>query len=219
MRRIALALAAASLAEPSVGQTRPDGAAALWQRFETPPADARPMVRWWWFGPSVDPVELTREIAAMKAGGFGGFEVQPTYPLALDGQQGEVRNIPYLSDPFIASLRHAGERARAEGMRIDVTIGSGWPFGGPHVPIGEASSALRRVVVAVPARADRIVLPAWGQGETPVGLVLDGRRLSLTAPTIARWPPAVPGSRSSAPPSGRRDSSSTMRARPRSAVI
>lgn len=185
MRRLALALAAASLAAPSVGQTRPDGDAALWQRFETPPADARPMVRWWWFGPSVDAAELSREIAAMRAGGFGGFEVQPTYPLALDGQQGGVRDTRYLSDPFIASLRHAGERARAEGMRIDVTIGSGWPFGGPHVPIGEASSALRRVSVAVPAGADRIVLPAWGPGETPVALVLDGRRLSLTAPAIA----------------------------------
>ncbi len=185
MKRIALTLAAASLATPSFGQTRPDGAAALWQRFETPPANARPMVRWWWFGPSVNPAELTREIAAMKVGGFGGFEVQPTYPLALDGQQGGVRNTSYLSDPFIASLRHAGQRARAEGMRIDVTIGSGWPFGGPHVPVSEASSALRRVVVAVPAGADQIALPAWGPGETPVGLVLDGRRLSLTAPTIA----------------------------------
>ncbi|WP_157995473.1 hypothetical protein [Peristeroidobacter soli] len=35
------------------------------------------MMRWWWFGPAVTPVELDREIAAMKAGGFGGFEVQP----------------------------------------------------------------------------------------------------------------------------------------------
>jgi hypothetical protein len=56
-----------------------DGAdsASLRQRFQQPAGDARPMMRWWWFGPAVTPVELDREIAAMKAGGFGGFEVQP----------------------------------------------------------------------------------------------------------------------------------------------
>ncbi|USU08061.1 hypothetical protein NF700_13380 [Sphingomonadaceae bacterium OTU29MARTA1] len=188
MRRIALVLSTVLLAAPTMGQVRSDGGTALWQRFETPPADARPMVRWWWFGPSVDDAELSREIAAMKAGGFGGFEVQPTYPLALDGQFAGVRNAPYLSDGFIASLRHAGARARAEGMRIDVTIGSGWPFGGPHVPVDEASSALRRMVVPVPAGANRIALPAWGAGETPVGLFLGDRRLDVAAPTIV---PAV----------------------------
>jgi len=183
--RIALLLSVALLAAPAMGQTRPDGDRSLWQRFDTPPVEARPMVRWWWFGPSVDDAELSREIAAMKAGGFGGFEVQPTYPLALDGEWTSVRNTPYLSDRFIASLRHAGVRARAEGMRIDVTIGSGWPFGGPHVPVSEASSAIRRVVVPVPAGAERIALPAWGPGETPVGLFLGDRRLSLAAPRIA----------------------------------
>lgn len=184
MKRFALVLSVALLAAPTLAQERPTGAAALWQRFETPPADARPMVRWWWFGPSVDDAELSREIAAMKAGGFGGFEVQPTYPLALDGEVAAVRNTPYLSDTFLASLRHAGARARAEGMRIDVTIGSGWPFGGPHVPVSEASSALRRIVIPIPAGAERIALPAWGAGETPVGLFVDDRRVAVTAPTI-----------------------------------
>src|SRR5687767_2117956 len=48
--------------------------------FATPPDDARPMMRWWWFGPAVSEPELKREIAAMKAGGYGGFEIQPVYP-------------------------------------------------------------------------------------------------------------------------------------------
>ena len=45
------------------------------------------MVRWWWFGPSVTKPELEREMRAMKEGGIGGFEVQPTYPLAADDRQ------------------------------------------------------------------------------------------------------------------------------------
>ena len=28
--------------------------------FRTPPADARPMVRWWWFGPAVTKPEIER---------------------------------------------------------------------------------------------------------------------------------------------------------------
>ena len=38
------------------------------KKFAAPPDDARPMMRWWWFGPSVTKPELEREILAMKAG-------------------------------------------------------------------------------------------------------------------------------------------------------
>ncbi|MFL6551573.1 MAG: glycosyl hydrolase, partial [Povalibacter sp.] len=98
------------------------------------------MMRWWWFGPAVTDAELDREITAMKAGGFGGFEVQPVYALTTDDPSSGIVNLPYLSEPFIAALRHANETAARLGMRMDVTIGSGWPFGGPHVPMTEAAS-------------------------------------------------------------------------------
>ena len=44
------------------------------------------MMRWWWFGPAVTDEELARELEVMKAGGIGGVEVQPVYPVALDGE-------------------------------------------------------------------------------------------------------------------------------------
>ena len=99
---------------------------ALWDGFVAPPAEARPMMRWWWFGPAVTDAEIDREIRAMKAGGFGGFEVQPVYPLSPDDAPAGLKNLPYLSDAFIAALRHAAQTAKKEGMRIDVTGGSGW---------------------------------------------------------------------------------------------
>ncbi len=67
--------------------------ALLWQRFQQPRADARPMMRWWWFEPAVAHEELDREIAAMKAGGFGGFEVQPVY--ALSSADPSIRHRQY----------------------------------------------------------------------------------------------------------------------------
>ena len=81
------------------GAVRPSttGIQQLMDSFIHPPDDARPQVRWWWFGPAVTKPELAREIDTMKAGGFGGFEVQPTYPLAVDGQPAGLVNLKFLS--------------------------------------------------------------------------------------------------------------------------
>jgi len=95
------------------------------QGFAAPPSDARPLVRWWWFGPAVEQSELAREIATMRAGGFGGFEIQPVYPLALDDPTTGVRNLKFLSDEFLADVRFAADTARAQNMRLDITLGSG----------------------------------------------------------------------------------------------
>ncbi len=147
-------------------------------------------MRWWWFGPAVVHEELDREIAAMKAGGFGGFEVQPVYALSTDDPSNGIVNTPYLSDPFLAALRHTSETARAAGMRMDVTLGSGWPFGGPHVPITEAAAEIRRMELPVPAGAATIGLPFMEAGERAVALFLDATRLPLTKESTVEVRPA-----------------------------
>jgi hypothetical protein len=179
MNRITILLAA--LVCSVCGAQDRGESAQLWQRFQQPADDARPMMRWWWFGPAVTHKELDREIAAMKAGGFGGFEVQPVYALSTDDPASGIVNSPYLSETFLAALRHTSETARASGMRMDVTIGSGWPFGGPHVPMTQAAAEIRRVELSVPAGATTIGLPSMEAGERVVALFLDGARLSLTA--------------------------------------
>jgi len=186
------ALLAAGLAVWPVAAQQPAEADALWHMFETPPDDARPMVRWWWFGPAVTAAEIDREIAAMKAGGFGGFEVQPTYPLAPDGAPSDLKNLPYLSPPFLTALRHAGDTARASGMRFDVTLGSGWPFGGPHVSVTQAAADVWMVQVAIPARATRVPLAPLGPGERRLAAFVDGARVALGDDGIALRPTASP---------------------------
>lgn len=168
---------------------------SLWDRFQHPADDARPMVRWWWFGPSITTAELDREIAAMKAGGFGGFEVQPTYPLALDDAATGIRTLPYLSDPFLAALRHVGGVAQASGMRMDVTLGSGWPFGGAYVPVTQAAASLRMTTVAVPAGATQVPLPSLQQGERALTAFVDGHRLPIDVAGVIPVRPA-PAARS-----------------------
>jgi len=115
----------------------------LQRSFLNPPDDARIMMRWWWFGPAVTKSELEREMQLMKAGGIGGFEVQPVYPLVLDDPEKAIKTLPFLSDGFIDALRFTSEKARELGLRFDLTLGSGWPFGGPMVTVDNAAGKLR----------------------------------------------------------------------------
>jgi hypothetical protein len=134
-------------------------------RLASPPDDAKPMMRWWWFGPSVVKPELEREILAMKAGGFGGFEIQPVYPMELDDPARGVKNVPYLSPEFLDAVSFANRTARANGLRVDMTLASGWPYGGPHVGVTEAASRLRMASADLPAGSTSYALPAVMSGE------------------------------------------------------
>lgn len=124
------------------------------EHLTTPAAAARPMVRWWWFGPAVTEGEIRREIEAMKAGGFGGFELQNTYPLQTEG------NLKFLSPEHLKMIGVAAAEAKQQGLRMDLTLGSGWPYGGPGVPIEAAAGRLR---------VEKGANPKLDAGETLIG--------------------------------------------------
>ena len=94
--------------------------------FAEPSPEAAPRMRWWWFGPSVTREELERELTAMADAGLGGVEVAYVYPLG-------PATTEFASDAFLTHLRFAAERAHELGLRFDLTLGSGWSFGGPHI--------------------------------------------------------------------------------------
>ncbi|HWB84290.1 MAG TPA: glycosyl hydrolase [Bryobacteraceae bacterium] len=178
LKRLLFAIPAAALLAASSNAA---GIADLHQAFEHPPDNARPMVRWWWFGPGVTTTELGRELRAMKAGGFGGAEVQPVYPMALDDPQIGFHNFPYLSDGFINALRFTNQTAHDLGLRIDLTLGSGWPYGGPEIDITKASARLRCDRVTVPQDATSIAMPYLENGEKLIAVFLakgEGRQFS-----------------------------------------
>jgi glycosyl hydrolase family 106( putative alpha-L-rhamnosidase) len=137
----------------------------LQRSFLNPPDDARIMMRWWWFGPAVTKPELEREMHVMKDAGIGGFEVQPVYPLSLDDETLGIKTLPFLSDEFLDALRFTSEKARELGLRFDLTLGSGWPFGGPTVPIEEAAARLRYEHVKIDSGTRSVKMPSIGAGE------------------------------------------------------
>jgi len=94
---------------------------------------SRPFVRWWWFGGCLDRDEIEFELAEMKRRGIGGVEIQPVYPMAIS-RPPLPPNLKWLSPEFLEMLSFAIETGRRLGLTVDITLGSGWPFGGPHIP-------------------------------------------------------------------------------------
>jgi hypothetical protein len=165
----------------------------LRRSFEDPPDDARIMMRWWWFGPGVTKAEIERELRAMKAGGMGGAEVQPVYPMALDDPATGFHNIRYLSDEFLDVLRFTSEKARELGLRLDLTLGSGWPFGGPHIPVTQAAGMLRCDRVPVPPGASSVRMLYLENGEKLLAVFVARGDAKQFAPTGIRQIPISKG--------------------------
>ncbi len=153
-----------------VGGTAPaqtkiaESTSALHAGFLAPPNDARPMVRWWWFGPAVTKPELLRELQQMKADGVGGAEMAFVYPEALDDPARGIKNLPFLSPEMLEAVNYAQSEGRKLGLRIDVTLCSGWPYGGPATTLALASGRLR--TVAVPVSGTNVPLPSLKDGES-----------------------------------------------------
>jgi hypothetical protein len=167
-RKTATLLALAAFAAPlalSAQQSGPDSIAALRAGFLNPPNDAKPMVRWWWFGPAVVKPEILRELQQMKADGIGGAELAFVYPEVLDDPSKDLKNLTFLSPEMLDAVRYAQTEGRKLGLRIDVTLCSGWPYGGPAITLDEAVTRLRTAEVAVPAGAKAITLPTFAAGE------------------------------------------------------
>jgi hypothetical protein len=167
------------LAAGPIGATqRVDPLADLRRVWAQPTAAARPMMRWWWFGAAVAPDSLDRELQAMHDAGLGGVEVQPVYPLVPDDRGRGLVNHPFLSAPFLDAVRHSAATAKRLGLRYDLTLGSGWPYGGPHIPIDRAAGRLRWE--KVPVKGRRVPLPPMTTGETLIAVTLPDGGAELT---------------------------------------
>ena len=100
-----------------------------------PTREAKPGLRWWWLGSAVDKENLSWCLSEYAKAGVGAVEITPIY-----GVQGnDANDISYLSPEWMEMLRHV----EAENKRLDIetgmATGTGWPFGGPWVPIEEAA--------------------------------------------------------------------------------
>ncbi|MFC2109701.1 glycosyl hydrolase [Bacteroidota bacterium] len=100
----------------------------LFSKFQNPPAEARPFVRWWWNGNKVKTEELDRQLESLKKVGFGGVEINPIAMTPAFDKSTE--SLVWMSDEWIDMVVHASKKAKDLGMITDMIAGTGWPFGG-----------------------------------------------------------------------------------------
>ena len=98
----------------------------------------KPWTRWWWMGNAVDDKNIEKTLTAMSKAGLGGVEIQPIY-----GVKGEEDNyLEYLSEKWLQALDKTIAVADSLGMQVDMTLGTGWPYGGPQVNNEHAATKL-----------------------------------------------------------------------------
>ncbi|PPK88422.1 alpha-L-rhamnosidase-like protein [Neolewinella xylanilytica] len=99
---------------------------------------ARPWTYWWWMGSAVNKQDITRQLEQFAASGLGGVHIIPIY-----GAKGyEDQFLDFLSEPWMEMAAYTITEADRLGMGVDLSLGTGWPFGGPWVDASHAARSL-----------------------------------------------------------------------------
>ena len=141
--------------------------------FKNPDNASRIMMRWWWFGPAVTEKEIIRQLKLMKNVGIGGVELAVMYPLCLDNE------MDYMSERFLTLVAFAAKTAKRLKMRFDLTLCSGWPFGGPHIPLEMSARKLYMKEMEIVRNEEGIFMPGLDAEETLLKAFCNNKELSV----------------------------------------
>jgi hypothetical protein len=92
-------------------------------------SQTKPWSRWWWLGNIGTEQDYTTQMERYAKAGLGGLEITPIY--GVRGEEDRFRS--YLSPEWMKLLDHVLDQGERLGLRIDMSTGTGWPFGGPWV--------------------------------------------------------------------------------------
>src|SRR5574344_1538288 len=105
------------------------------QQWPAQSLQTKPGARWWWLGSALNEKDVTWNMDQYASHGLGTLEITPLY-----GVQGNDKNdIPYLSPRWMEMLRFVEKKDKELGIETGMATGTGWPFGGPWVPLSEAA--------------------------------------------------------------------------------
>lgn len=91
--------------------------------------NSKPWSYWWWMGSAVDKKNIDYNLKKYQEAGIGGLHIVPIY-----GVKGEEdKFIDYLSQEWVEMLAYTSEKCKELGIGLDMTLGTGWCFGGPDV--------------------------------------------------------------------------------------
>ncbi len=99
---------------------------------------SRPWTYWWWMGSAVTKQDITAQLEYFSKSGLGGVHIIPIY-----GVKGfESAAIPFLGTQWLEVMQHTVREGKRLGLGVDMTTGTGWPFGGPNVNPAMAAQSM-----------------------------------------------------------------------------
>ena len=99
---------------------------------------SRPWTYWWWMGSAVTKQDITAQLEYFSKSGLGGVHIIPIY-----GVKGyENAAIPFLGTQWLEVMQHTVREGKRLGLGVDMTTGTGWPFGGPNVNPAMAAQSM-----------------------------------------------------------------------------
>lgn len=156
------------------------------QQWPVPNQEAKPGTRWWWLGSAVTENDLKWNLRQFADHGIGAIEITPIY-----GVQGnEKNNIPFLSPRYMEILKYVNAECKADGIEFDMATGTGWPFGGPWVPLDESASQMLIIDTTVVGKKIKALdlrpIEKKRKNTSLVGLYAfsEGKFLKITTPLV-----------------------------------
>ena len=97
--------------------------------FQSPPLEARPMALWDWVDGNFELEEITHEMEEAVRMGMGGFDI---WDVSSVVDEGHIMNAgpPFMSYESLEGICHAINEAERLGLRLGLSIASGWNAGG-----------------------------------------------------------------------------------------
>ena len=89
-------------------------------------------------GSAIDKENIAWNMKQYADCGIGALEITPIYGVLGN----EQNNIEFLSPKWMEMLRFVQDEGKKNNIQIDMATGTGWPFGGPWVPLEESASKL-----------------------------------------------------------------------------
>ena len=149
-----------------------DSSAPAWPN---PTPESHPWSRWWWMGSAVDEANLSQLLEQYHQAGIGGLEICPIY-----GAKGyEDKFIDFLTPKWMKMLDHTITEANRLDMGIDLTTGTGWPFGGPMISKDIASAGIILKKLSYENNTLSEPLPK-GKLQYLTAISSDGQKVNLT---------------------------------------
>lgn len=98
----------------------------------------KPWTYWWWMGSAVNKTDVKEQLSEFAKAGLGGVHIVPIY--GVKGYENQFKD--FLSEEWLEAIEFTIAEAEKLNLGVDLTMGTGWPFGGKWITKEHAAKKL-----------------------------------------------------------------------------